>query len=42
MDDTIRTANTLCKIHTPQRIKFDFVNFANPSLVEYPINHSEF
>jgi hypothetical protein len=35
-------ADTICKIHTPQRIKFDFVNFANPSFVEYSINHSEF
>jgi hypothetical protein len=42
MDDTIRTADALCKIHTSQWIKFDFVNFANPSFVEYPIKHSEF
>jgi hypothetical protein len=42
MDDTIRTAGTFCKIHTPQRKKFHFVNFANPSFVECPINHSEF
>jgi hypothetical protein len=42
MDDTIRTDDTFYKIHAPQRIKFDFVNFANLSFVEYPINHSEF
>jgi hypothetical protein len=42
MDDTIRAIDILCKIHTQQGIKFDFVNFANNGFVEYPINHSEF